>query len=233
VRKKVDRKVAEREDLLFNLVGLYRKEGAGEEKKARQEPMRKTTTPLENATNLNVYYWYFQNPNEERIREPSAPQPKTERYKRPNLVSLFTESVESFNNVGHSMSRQFKDASLFETPMPPRTPSNHPASSKSARRPSASANKPAPAPAVVIPPLPEKPPSPLDPEAAELMGLINERDCQLIDDQNAQRFLLNSAAIRHMPLKKEFHMDAKNMIFVPKSKSFYPRAVDFHLKTFL
>jgi hypothetical protein len=216
VHKKIERKVANRDDLLFSLVSLYKKEGDKKDGLGREERMRRTTTPLEERTNLNVYYWYYQDSNEnERANEERMRMAK-HKHSVPNL-SLFTDSsIQSFSDLTQSLSSQFKEVSQIMSPATAKQAPKirkYPATAKHAKFQ-----------------VDDKPPTPVDQQTTDILDILNDRDCQLIDDENTQRFLLNSAAIKHMPLDKRFHTDAKSMIFVPKSKSFYPKSVDHVLK---
>jgi hypothetical protein len=216
LQKKIERKVADREDLLFNLVSLYKKDDDKKGRLTREERLRKTTTPLEERTNMNVYYWYYNDLNDiERFQDERERMSKDKKHTQ--SVSLFTDSVQSFSDLTKSLSSQFQDTSQI---MSAKRPSKV---KKNLRTLSSRPNK--------LQFEDQKPPTPVDQQTTELIDILNDRDCQLIDDENTQRFLLNSAAIRHMPLDKRFHNEAKGMIFVPKSKSFYPRTVDHLLKS--
>ena len=56
-------------------------------------------------------------------------------------------------------------------------------------------------------------------------------DSQEVGDAKNRRILLNTAAIKHMPISDKFKKQVKGMVFVPKYKSFYPKQVDHILKS--
>lgn len=58
-------------------------------------------------------------------------------------------------------------------------------------------------------------------------------NCVLINDSYAPRYMLNSAALTHFRVSQRFWNEARNMVFVPKTKSFHPKGADNLLRTII
>jgi hypothetical protein len=221
-----NRKSINRAELLANLVFLYSKQQQSSNKKSLRKKIeeaavsprtfsRASDTPLEQ-TNINVYYYYYQDsPSSSIFSNKSANDLKSKSQLNFLYSTSQIDMASSLTSMAH-----------FEATKPRAIQKRNKKDPKKLTKLSSTIEIEEVTP-IAKPEVTKNTKKSNNNSIRDLLDL----NCQILDDgKDPKRFILSSAVIKTMPVSQKFHDDARNMVFVPKSKSFYPKTVDNHLK---